>query len=432
MLEPRTALAYERSELVADETAARVAALASWRSGRARILVASVQALLQHTIAPADLPDRAARAPGRRAGRPGRAPARAARASATRRSSRSPAVASSRAAAGSSTCSRRRRSCRSASTSSATRSTRCARSTRPTSGRSDAVERAVLLPASASSSCRPAAATRCGDRLGARAEAAPRAARRRPRPARAAPTTPDGDGSGPAQAAVADPRAADVGDAAEVWAPLLAPATGLDHLAGGTLLVLDEPGDVGEAAEFLWRQADERRADLVAAGELPKDWPATLLAPRDWKRRLLAARTLELTWESEAGGAIAGGGKSSGDLFGWREPQLPAGPRSAPARRGGRALGRRDGAADRHRLGPGAAPRRAARGGRPAGRGVTDAIASRRRRAPSRSSIEASTAASWAAPTASSSSPIASCSATSASAGRRRCAASCRATSSSG
>ena len=45
VLEPRTALAYERSELVADETAARVAALAAWRSGRARVLVASVQAL---------------------------------------------------------------------------------------------------------------------------------------------------------------------------------------------------------------------------------------------------------------------------------------------------------------------------------------------------------------------------------------------------
>ena len=55
-LEPRTALAYERSELVADETAARVAALAAWRSGRARVLVAGVQALLQHTIAPDDLP----------------------------------------------------------------------------------------------------------------------------------------------------------------------------------------------------------------------------------------------------------------------------------------------------------------------------------------------------------------------------------------
>ncbi len=56
VLEPRSALAYERSELVADETAARVAALASWKSGRARMLVASVQALLQRTLDPADLP----------------------------------------------------------------------------------------------------------------------------------------------------------------------------------------------------------------------------------------------------------------------------------------------------------------------------------------------------------------------------------------
>src|SRR6185436_5221891 len=122
-----------------------------------------------------------------------------------------------------------------------------------------------------------------------------------------------------------DSRAAAVGDAAEVWAPILAPSTALDHLDPATLFVLDEPGDVGEAAGFLWRQADERRDDLVAAAELPRDWPPTLLPPRDWKRRLLASRTLELTWESEASNAIAGGGKSSGDLFGWREPQLPPG-----------------------------------------------------------------------------------------------------------
>src|SRR4029077_12254769 len=52
VLEPRTALAWERSELVADETAARVAALAAWRSGRAGILVASVQALLHPPLPP--------------------------------------------------------------------------------------------------------------------------------------------------------------------------------------------------------------------------------------------------------------------------------------------------------------------------------------------------------------------------------------------
>ncbi|MDQ2964792.1 MAG: hypothetical protein M3R57_02975, partial [Chloroflexota bacterium] len=69
VLEPRTALAYERSELVADETAARVAALAAWRSGRARILVASVQALLQRTIDPNDLPaEPRTLAPGARIG----------------------------------------------------------------------------------------------------------------------------------------------------------------------------------------------------------------------------------------------------------------------------------------------------------------------------------------------------------------------------
>ncbi len=57
-LEPRTALAYERSELVRDESAARVAALAAWhRADRpARILVASLQALFQHTIDPRDIP----------------------------------------------------------------------------------------------------------------------------------------------------------------------------------------------------------------------------------------------------------------------------------------------------------------------------------------------------------------------------------------
>src|SRR6185312_12576178 len=93
-------------------------------------------------------------------------------------------------------------------------------------------------------------------------------------------------------------RALSVGDAAEVWAAHLAPATGLDHLDPGTLLVLDEPGDIAESAEFLWRQADERRAELVEAGELPKDWPSTYLPRRDWKGRLVASRTLELTWES--------------------------------------------------------------------------------------------------------------------------------------
>ncbi len=118
-----------------------------------------------------------------------------------------------------------------------------------------------------------------------------------------------------------------MGDAAEVWAAHLAPATGFDHLGPGTLLVLDEPGDIAEAAEFLWRQADERRAELIEAGELPKDWPSTYLPSKDWKTRLTGSRTLELTWETDpaVGTAMARGALSSGDVFGWREPTLPFG-----------------------------------------------------------------------------------------------------------
>ena len=134
-------------------------------------------------------------------------------------------------------------------------------------------------------------------------------------------------GSGAAAAPTDTTRALAVGDAAEVWAAHLAPSTALDHLDPGTLLVLDEPGDIAESAEFLWRQADERRAELVEAGELPKDWPSTYLPPRDWKSRLVASRTLELTWESvpPEDVAMARGALSSGDPFGWREPVLPAG-----------------------------------------------------------------------------------------------------------
>ena len=232
--------------------------------------------------------------------------------------------ANSPGAAGSSTSSRRRCRCRSGSSSSATRSTRCAPSTRPTSGRSGRVERAVLLPAPDSS---------CPRRRGGHprttrsaAAAASRAAGRRPRAVRRE-TGGRRHQRDRLATAPRTSRALNVGDAAEVWAAHLAPATGLDHLDPGTLLVLDEPGDIAEAAAFLWRQADERRTELIAAGDLPKDWPSTYLPPRDWKGRLVASRTLELTWESEPSedAAMARGGLSSGDPFGWHEPTLPAG-----------------------------------------------------------------------------------------------------------
>ncbi|HEU4921386.1 MAG TPA: transcription-repair coupling factor [Candidatus Limnocylindrales bacterium] len=312
VLEPRTALAYERSELVADETAARVAALSSWRSGRARVLVASVQALVQHTIDPPDLPasPRVLAAGGRL------------RQDELLRDLLDLGYAPVAEVAGRGEFARRG-GIVDVFPPSAGLPVRIEffgdevdslRAFDPTDQRAvDPLERATLLPASEFLR-RPGG---LADALGRKAAKLPE------RLAADLERFEAGDAS----------RALSVGDAAEVWAPILAPASGLDHVPPDTLLLLDEPGDIAEAAEFLWRQADERRAEMVEAGELPKDWPSTYVGPRPWKSRLVAGRTLELTWESEAPetAALAARGLSSGDLFGWREPQLPAGRGAAIA-----------------------------------------------------------------------------------------------------
>ncbi len=334
VLEPRGALAYERSELVPDETAARVAALSAWRGGRARILVASVQALLQHTIAPADVPvEPRTLAVGSRLDQ-----------SALLRAlfdlGYSPVVE----VAGRGEFARRGGivdvfppseplPIRIELFGDEIDSLRVFDPTDQRTVRSaDAI---TLLPASefllphdgvaAIRARLGRLALRLPERLGADLERFERtsgddgqASDRAGGPG--SDGRPDGTSAG---------RAVGVGDAAEVWAGVLAPSTGIDHLGleTGTLVVLDEPGDLADASEFLWRQAEERRAELEAADELPARWPSTYLGSREWKSAMLGARTLELTWESELPERVglAGGGLSSGDLFGWREPQLPPG-----------------------------------------------------------------------------------------------------------
>jgi len=317
VLEPRSALAYERSELVADETAARVAALSSWRSGRARILVASVQALIQHTIAPDDLPDtpRELRVGGR--------VTQTALLHDLLELGYSPVLE----VAGKGEFARRG-GIVDVFPPSAPLPIRIElfgdeidslRAFDPTDQRAvGAVDAITLLPAS--EFLLPAdGASALRTRLGTVPAKLPE---------RLAGDLERMTGEVDREAAAGSAtRAANVGDAAEIWAAILAPSTALDHLDPGALLVLDEPGDLVESAEFLWRQADERRAELVASGDLSKAWPETLLGRRAWKSRLLGSRTLELTWESEAAAdsAIAGGGLSAGDAFGWREPTLPPG-----------------------------------------------------------------------------------------------------------
>jgi len=333
VLEPRTALAYERSELVADETAARVAALSTWRSGTARILVASVQGLLQHTIAPDDLPDEPRRLRIGSRLRP----------EALLRELLGLGYTPAAEVAGRGEFARRG-GIVDVFPPSATLPVRIEffgdeidslRAFDPTDQRTVApLEEAILLPASEFLTPHEGV-TALRERLG-------RSAAKLPERLAVDLVRFEGDGVGPGLGSAAGAsggssgarltgiegaatRALTVGDGAEVWAAQLAPATGFDHLDASTLLVLDEPGEIAEAAGFLWRQADERRAELVDSGELPKDWPTTYLAPRDWKSRLVGSRTLELTWESEMpdGAALAARGLSSGDVFGWREPQLP-------------------------------------------------------------------------------------------------------------
>ncbi|MGA2513951.1 MAG: transcription-repair coupling factor [Candidatus Limnocylindrales bacterium] len=326
VLEPRTALAYERSELVRDETAARVAALAAWRSGRARVLVASVQALLQHTLDPAEVPVEPRRLRvGDRVGQDG-----------LLRDLLALGYDPVLEVAGRGEFARRG-GLVDVFPSAAPLPIRIEffgdeidsmRAFDPADQRSlHVVDEVVLLPASeflvpsggvaeigARIARLPGRRSKLPDRLAADLARFEEGAQGGTGAIRA---RPGGVHDGPAAA-----RALATGDAAEVWAAVLCPATGLDHVPPSTLLVLDEPGEVADAADFLWRQAAERRSELVTAGDLPGEWPEAYLGPRSWKSRLLRGRTLELTWESDAD-PPTGGGTSMGDPFGWREPALP-------------------------------------------------------------------------------------------------------------
>ncbi len=341
VLEPRTALAYERGELIRDESAARVATLARWRSGGARVLVASVQALLQPTIPPADVPERPHTL------RPGDRIRQDELLGTLLRLGYEPVLE----VAGRGEMARRG-GIVDVFAAGADLPVRIElfgdeideiRVFDPTDQRTlRAASEVVLLPASeflvpagGPAAIRARLGTLAGrlpERLAAdlvRLEGGETLTMR----------PPGGPGGGPAadrgSAAVDGPgagtHALDVGDAAEVWAAVVCGATGLDHLAPEVLLVVDEPGEVAAAAEFLWDQAAERRRDLVAAGELPEAWPDAYLAPRAWKEQLLLGRTLELTWEPGPGAAI-GGGAALDDPFGWREPVLPPGRSAGLAR----------------------------------------------------------------------------------------------------
>ncbi|MBA3779088.1 MAG: transcription-repair coupling factor [Chloroflexi bacterium] len=294
VLEPRSALAYERSELVHDETAARVAALAAWRGG-SRVLVASVQALFQRTLPPASFPEAPLQLrPRLRIG--------------VERLLGELIVLGYQPVA-------------------------------EVGGRGEFARRGGIVDIFPAGQPLPIRMEWFGDEIESMRAFDP-ADQRGIGPVTEAVLLPASELLVPEGEAIRErlgrlaarlpeqlatdlarlEETRDLGDAAEVWAGVLAPATGLDHV-GDAIWLLDEPGDIADAADFLRSQADERLAELTDAGELPKGWPSAYPEPRDWKRALHEASTLELTWEPEAKGAPPGG-----NPFGWHKPAMPPAP----------------------------------------------------------------------------------------------------------
>ena len=166
---------------------------------------------------------------------------------------------SSPGAAASSTSSRHRSSCRSASSSSATRSIRCGRSTRPINAPTGNIDRAYSCRHRSSSS-RPMASP--GSRPPrARGREARGAAGRRPRPLRRCRRR-----SAPARRRDRRRDARDGGrDAAEVWAAQLRPGDRPGPRRRRDPARPRRTGRHRRGRRFLWRQADERRGELIGS-----------------------------------------------------------------------------------------------------------------------------------------------------------------------
>ena len=309
MLEPRTSLAYERSELVADETAARVAALSAWRSGAARVLVASVQALLQHTLAPDDLPTTP------RDSGPGRGSALDALLHELFDLGYVPVLE----VAGRGEFARRG-GLVDVFPPSAALPVRLEffgdeidsiRAFDPTDQRSvGTAGEVVLLPATEfllPSDGRVAIRGRLG-RLTARLpERLAADLERFEGDASSMPRTGSSKPAGPITRALASATRRRSGRrtsrAQRVWTTS----------PPGTLLVLDEPGDLAEAGEFLWRQADERLGPSSSRPATCRPVGPPRTSPREWRGRLAGVPDA---------GAHLGERAARGDGDGSRRPQL--------------------------------------------------------------------------------------------------------------
>ena len=327
LLEPRSALPFERGELVVDESAGRVATLAAWSEAAgaqaagaqvtraqgigARVIVTSLLAALQPTIAVSEV------AAGALTLRPGDRIAldEVARRALALGYAAVPLVGSRGEIA-------RRGGIVDLFPAGATLPIRIEwlgdeiesiRAIDPATQRSSAhVEVARLLPASEFplNAARVAAARTAAERAAALDG--------EPLPPRLAEDLARWESS----LAAASNGAAEPGDGLELWAPLIAPSRALDEI-GDALVVLDEPAELLQVAASLARQAEERRDALRTTRLLPSSWPSPLPGV-DAVASLLASAgsaRLELTWSSEAGRLT---GVAAEDPFHWHDPVVPA------------------------------------------------------------------------------------------------------------
>ncbi len=306
LLEPRSSLPYERGELVVDESAGRVAALAAWSSGETRILVTSLLAALQNSIDPATLSE------GSLLLEPG---ARMSLDEATRRVG---ALGYERVQlVGGRGEYARRGGILDLFPAGAAEPMRVewfgdeiesVRAIDPATQRSSTpLPRAHLLPASEF----PLDAARIAV---ARAAAEGIAAR---------------DRVELAPALLADlarweaSASPERGDGLEIWAPIIAPTRPIDHFSEA-LLILDEPSELVSGAESLVRQSAERFDVLKTTRILPPSWPASVPPVAAIVKLLgtIGTARLELTWSSEAGRLTK---SVPSDPFGWHDVVMPSG-----------------------------------------------------------------------------------------------------------
>ena len=306
LLEPRSSLPYERGELVVDESAGRVAALAAWGSGETRILVTSLLAALQNSADPTALVE------GSLPLLPGT------RMSLDEATERVAALGYERVPLVGGRGEYARRGgildCFPAGAQAPMRvewfgdEIESIRSIDPATQRSGApLTRALLLPASefpltaAVVLKAKRAAEAIAEKDGVELSPALRADLAR---WEASPTPERGDGL-------------------EIWSPLIAPSRPLDQF-NGALVILDEPSELISSAESLARQSTERFDVLKTTRILPPSWPAPIPPPAVSLKLLsgLGAERLELTWSSEAGRLTK---SEPSDSFGWHDPLMPAG-----------------------------------------------------------------------------------------------------------